>query len=570
MVMLQSLTIRDVVLIDRLDMAFHGGLTVLTGETGAGKSILLDALGLALGGRAESGLVRRGAVQAVVAAEFQLPPRHPVWPLLAEQGLAADPAEALVLRRTLGADGRSRAFINDQPASVGLLRQAGDLLVEIQGQFETHGLLDPATHRALLDAYGGHGERVAAVAVAWRRWREAAASREDAAERLARARADEEYLRHVLGELDALEPRSGEESELAAARARLMNHEKLLDALNAALAELAGERGGERALHAASRHLERLRDKGGTLLDAAVAAIERAAIETREAVAQVEAALRGLDAGQGGLDKIEERLFALRALARKHSVAVDDLAAVRDAAGRRIAEIDTGDATLARLLGEERDARAAYLAVAEALTAARTKAAAKLDAAVMRELAPVRLEKARVATVLTPLEETQWGEQGRERVHFEVATNPGAAPGPLAKIASGGELSRFMLALKLVLAKASPVPTLVFDEVDSGIGGAVAASVGERLHLLSKTLQVLVVTHSPQVAARGAAHWHVAKQVAAGATLTQVDELGPEARVEEIARMLSGSTVTAEARAAAASLLGASAAPAAPMRKAAE
>jgi DNA repair protein RecN (Recombination protein N) len=553
--MLQSLTIRDVVLIDKLELTFRPGLSVLTGETGAGKSILLDALGLALGSRAESGLIRHGASQAVVAAEFSVPPKHPVWRLLENQGLAAEPGEALVLRRTLAADSRSRAFINDQPASVALLRQAGDLLVEIQGQFDQHGLLDPATHRGLLDAHGVHGAEIAALASCWTAWREVSGARAAAVERLARAKSDEEYLRHALAELDGLEPRIGEESELASARARLMNHEKLVDALTTALAELSGDRGGERALHAASRQLERLRDKAGTMLDAAIAAIERAAIETREAVAQVELALRGLDADQGGLDKIEERLFALRALARKHNVGVDELAAVRDEIAHRVGEIDTGDAELKRLLREEMEARQAYVAAAETLTAARRKAATRLDAAVTRELAPLKLEKARFTTVLTPLEETQWSEHGRERVHFEVATNPGAAPGPLNRIASGGELSRFMLALKLVLAKASPAPTLVFDEVDSGIGGAVAAAVGDRLHRLATGVQVLVVTHSPQVAAKGTAHWHVAKHVAGGATTTRVDELGPEQRIEEIARMLSGSTVTAEARAAAASLM---------------
>jgi DNA repair protein RecN (Recombination protein N) len=552
--MLLGLTIRDVVLIERLDLAFHAGLCVLTGETGAGKSILLDALGLALGVRAESGLVRHGAEQAVVTAEFSLSPDHPARRLLAEAGFTVE-GDALVLRRLVNADGRSRAFIDDQPASVGLLRQLGALLVEIQGQFEQRGLLDPATHREALDAYGGYGAETAALAAAWRAWRALARERGEAEAALAKARADEDYLRHALAELDALDPQPGEEAALAQERTLLMNREKLSEALEAALAELASERGGERALHAASRLLERIQDKAGGRLDAALAALERAAVETREAVAQIEAAARGLGRDAASLEKVEERLFALRALARKHNVALEALPALRAEIAARIAALDDGGGNLARLARREQEARQAYLAAAETVSKKRRQAAKALDAAVMKELPPLKLEKARFATVLTPLAEEDWGEFGRERVHFEVATNPGLPPGPLAKIASGGELSRFMLALKVVLAKTSPVPTLVFDEVDSGIGGAVAAAVGERLHRLGQELQVLVVTHSPQVAARGAHHWRVAKQQAQARTLTRVEELSAEERREEIARMLSGSAVTAEARAAAASLM---------------
>jgi DNA repair protein RecN (Recombination protein N) len=552
--MLLGLTIRDVVLIDRLDLAFHAGLCVLTGETGAGKSILLDALGLALGMRAESGLVRPGADQAVVTAEFALAQDHPALALLAETGIAVDGAR-LVLRRVVNADGRSRAFIDDQPASVGLLRQLGETLVEIQGQFEQQGLLDPATHRQALDAYGGYRAETAALAEAWRRWRAIAAERAEAEAQLARARADEDYLRHAQAELDALEPKPGEEAALADERALLMNREKLIEALDAALGELAGERGGERALNAAERQLERLRDRAGGRLDAALAALERAQVETREAVAQLEAAARGIGRDQASLEKIEERLFALRALARKHGVTPEDLPQLRAAIAARIAALDNGGDRLRQLSRREAEARQAYLAAAETLGKKRRQAAKALDAAVMRELPPLKLEKARFQTLLTPLAEADWGAHGSERVHFEVATNPGAAPGPLARIASGGELSRFMLALKVVLARTSPVPTLVFDEVDSGIGGAVAAAVGERLHRLGQELQVLVVTHSPQVAARGTHHWRVEKRQAQQKTLTRVAELSAEERREEIARMLSGSAVTAEARAAAASLM---------------
>jgi DNA repair protein RecN (Recombination protein N) len=552
--MLLGLTIRDVVLIDRLDLAFHAGLCVLTGETGAGKSILLDALGLALGMRAESGLVRQGADQAVVTAEFALAQDHPALALLDDSGIAVDGAR-LVLRRVVNADGRSRAFIDDQPASIGLLRQLGETLVEIQGQFEQQGLLDPATHRQALDAYGGHRAETAALAEAWRRWRALAAERAEAEAQLARARADEDYLRHAQAELDALEPKPGEEAALADERALRMNREKLIEALDAALGELAGERGGERALNAAERQLERLRDRAGGRLDAALAALERAQVETREAVAQLEAAARGIGRDQASLETIEERLFALRALARKHGVTPEDLPQLRAGIAARIAALDDGGDRLRQLARREAEARQAYLAAAEALGKKRRQAAKALDVAVMRELPPLKLEKARFQTVLTPLAEADWGEHGSERIHFEVATNPGAAPGPLARIASGGELSRFMLALKVVLARTSPVPTLVFDEVDSGIGGAVAAAVGERLHRLGQELQVLVVTHSPQVAARGTHHWRVEKRQAQQKTLTRVAELSAEERREEIARMLSGSAVTAEARAAAASLM---------------
>ncbi|HUC66153.1 MAG TPA: DNA repair protein RecN [Stellaceae bacterium] len=552
--MLLGLTIRDVVLIDRLDLAFHAGLCVLTGETGAGKSILLDALGLALGMRAESGLVRHGADQAVVTAEFALTQDHPTLALLAQSGIAVDGAR-LVLRRVVNADGRSRAFIDDQPASVGLLRQLGETLVEIQGQFEQQGLLDPATHRQALDAYGGYRTEAAALAEAWRGWRAVAAARAEAEAQLARARADEDYLRHAQAELDALEPKPGEEAALADERALLMNREKLIEALDAALGELAGERGGERALNAAERQLERLRERAGGRLDAALAALERAQVETREAVAQLEAAARGIGRDQASLEKIEERLFALRALARKHGVTPETLPQLRAGIAARIAALDDGGDRLRQLARREAEARHTYLAAAEALGKKRRQAAKTLDTAVMRELPPLKLEKARFQTVLTPLAEADWGEHGSERVHFEVATNPGAAAGPLARIASGGELSRFMLALKVVLARTSPVPTLVFDEVDSGIGGAVAAAVGERLHRLGQELQVLVVTHSPQVAARGTHHWRVEKRQAQQKTLTRVAELSAEERREEIARMLSGSAVTAEARAAAASLM---------------
>ena len=554
--MLLSLTIRDVVLIDRLDLAFPSHLSVLTGETGAGKSILLDALGLALGARAESGLVRRGAAQAIVAAEFDIGPDHAARAILADQGIEAE--DTLVLRRVLGTDGRSRGFVNDQPVGVGLLKQLGDTLVEIQGQFEQRGLMDPSNHRALLDAFAAAPESIEAMRAAWHAWREARAQREEAEAVRARAAADEEFLRHTLGELDALKPKPGEESQLAEQRARMMHGAQVAEAMAAAAQELDGDRGAEHTLAVAARLLEKVRDKAGGLLDPAIAALERALVETEEARVAIDQAI-GDHEREGDLESVEERLFNLRALARKHSVTVDELAALRDEVAKRLGTLEDGEVGLKLLAKAEGETRARYAAAAERLTRLRRGAADRLDKAVQAELAPLKLERARFSTTLVTLDPADWGPDGAERVTFEVATNPGAAPGPMSRIASGGELSRFLLALKVVLARVSSVPTIVFDEVDSGIGGAVAAAVGERLALLGQELQVLVVTHSPQVAARGRHHWRVAKTQARDTTVTRVESLDENERREEIARMLSGASVTAEARAAATSLLAAGA-----------
>jgi DNA repair protein RecN (Recombination protein N) len=552
--MLLGLSIRDVVLIDRLDLAFRPGLCVLTGETGAGKSILLDALGLALGRRAEAGLVRDGAGEAAVTAEFAVGRNHPALAILREAGLDDD-SETIVLRRLLRSDGRSRAFVNDEPASIGLTRQLGDSLVEIQGQFEQRGLLDPANHRMILDAFAGHSAGTAAMAQAWQNWRAARLHEEEAARLLAASRDEEDLLRHYLAELEALAPEADEENRLSARRTLLQNAERLAETLTEAIGELGGQAGAQAALARVARRLERVRERAQGLLDEALAAAERAANETAEALAALEAAARSLELDPRELETVEERLFALRALARKHQVTVADLPALSDALVGRLAAIEAGAENAETLARAAAAARAEFVAAAERVSRARADAAFRLDVAVSAELKPLRLEKARFRTVLTPLTEPEWGEHGCERVHFEIATIPGAPFGPLARIASGGELSRFMLALKLVLAGTSSVPTLIFDEVDSGIGGAVAAAVGERLQLLGTSLQVLVVTHSPQVAARGAYHWRVAKRLSERQTVTRVEELDSDTRQEEIARMLSGRTVTAEARAAAASLI---------------
>ncbi len=554
--MLVALSIRDVVLIERLNLAFRPGLCVLTGETGAGKSILLDALGLALGARGDSALVRHGADQAAVTAEFDLSsrPDHPVFAILREQDLEAE--DTLVLRRTVTTDGRSRAFVNDQPVGVTLLRRLGETLVEVHGQFETHGLLDPRTHLGLLDAYAGLGDRAKAVDSAWRAWRQAEQARTRAAEDATRARAEEDYLRHAVAELDALDPHEGEETELADKRIMLQNREKLVEAMDQAYAELAGERGAERSIAAALRGLNRIADKTGGLLDPVIAVLDEASVQLEEASRALQGLSANVDMDGGSLDRIEERLFALRAAARKHGVEVDGLAPLRaEMAGRLSLIEDQGD-ILQKLGRAAEEAKAAYAKVAEDLSKARAAAAGKLDSAVAAELKPLKLEKARFTTRVVRAEESGWGPDGIDDVAFTVATNPGAPPGPLAKIASGGELARFMLALKVVLAQVGTVPSLVFDEVDTGIGGAVADAVGERLATLGRGLQVLVVTHSPQVAARGRHHWQVRKRATDGRAVTEVVELSDAQRREEIARMLSGAEITEAARAAAEALIG--------------
>jgi DNA repair protein RecN (Recombination protein N) len=551
--MLLALTIRDVVLIDRLSLAFRPGLCVLTGETGAGKSILLDALGLALGRRADAGLVRPGAEQSVVTAEFAVMRDHPAAAVLDAAGIAVDLSGAIVVRRMLGADGRSRAFVNDEPTSVALLRELGDSLVEIQGQGEQHGLFDPATHRDLLDALADTD--IDSLRAAWRAWSTARDDAEEAARGLAAGRAQEELLRHEHAELEALAPEADEEERLTARRVLLQNAERLGETIVEAIGEIDGERGALAGLARALRRLTRAADRAQGLLDGAIAAAERAAAETEDALAALSATARALELDPGALEQVEERLFSLRAIARKHSVTVADLPLLHEKITERLAQLDAGAENAIAAERKSAAMREQFIAVAEMVSKTRERAAKKLDAAVAAELKPLRLDKARFRTVLTPLAEADWSEHGKERVNFEVATNPGAPFGPLTRIASGGELSRFMLALKLVLAGVSSVPTLIFDEVDSGIGGAVAAAVGERLQRLGASLQVLVITHSPQVAARGAHHWRIEKLEAQRSAVTRVEELNPDTRQEEIARMLSGSTITAEARAAAASLI---------------
>jgi len=551
--MLISLAIRDIILIERLDLEFERGLCVLTGETGAGKSILLDALGLALGGRAERALVRRGATQGAVTAAFALPADGGVVARLDAHGLAVE--DTLVLRRLVGADGRSRAFVNDQPVSTGLLRELAALLVEVHGQHEQQALLEPAVQRRLLDAYGRLEQPLQAVREAHAGWREAEQARAGLEAEVERAAAEEAYWRHAFEELEQLAPEPGEEESLAAARTRLMNREKLAEGIGEALGSLRGSGGAEATLRAARRALERVLGAAGALLEPAAGALERARVELDEAAAALERAGQELDLEGNRLESVEERLFALRAAARKHRLPVDELPRLRDEMAARLVRIDAGSERLTAATAAARAARATFAAAAAALSEGRSAAAARLAAAVMAELAPLKLDKARLAVRLVALPEPEWSGEGAERVGYEIATNPGQEPGALAKIASGGELARVMLALKVVLARVDSTPCLVFDEVDTGIGGATADAVGERLARLAAAAQVLVVTHAPQVAARADHHWRVEKVERRGQARVAVTRLTDDARREEIARMLAGARITEAARAAADSLI---------------
>lgn len=551
--MLTALSIRNVVLIERLDIGFGRGLSVLTGETGAGKSILLDALGLALGARSDARLLRHGSDQATVVAEFATAPEGPAAPLLADQGIECD--STILLRRVLGKDGRTRAFVNDQPVSIGFLRELGDSLVEIQGQFDERGLMNQATHLGVLDACGCLGENRDATRNAFTALAAARAARAEAARAVEQAKEDEEFLRHALTELERLDPQPGEEAELASTRQMLMNAEKTAEALNAAFSELEGETGVESRLRKALTHLERGAEKAGAALDPAIQAVERAVIETEEATGILRDAAANVDLDGSRLEQLEDRLYALRDVARKHRVEVDGLAALRDDLTARLALIEDSTDRLDALAAEERRARERYIECATELRNARHQAAAALDQAVNGELPPLKLEKASFSTQITELAEEDWGETGMDKGAFMVTTNPGAPAGPLSRIASGGELSRFMLALKVVLAASGGPETLVFDEVDSGIGGATVDAVGERLARLADGLQVLVVTHSPQVAARGNIHLRVEKHSGDDDTLTEVTRLLDSDRREEVARMLSGAQITDEARAAADQLI---------------
>jgi DNA repair protein RecN (Recombination protein N) len=550
--MLTRLTIRNIVLIESLDLDFRGGLGVLTGETGAGKSILLDALGLVLGNRAESGLVRSGEDKASVTATFEFAKLPAVLSnALGEADVELEPGEALILRRTLKADGGSKAFINDQPVGVALLREIAPALVELHGQHDDRGLVNPRGHRALLDRFAGGEQGLAAL---WTTWRAAEERLAEARARVETAQADQDLLLAHLAELTALEPQAGEESRLAETRASMQKGERLSGDLEILRQLWEGSDSPVASLRVAGRRLDRIAGEH-PLLAEALSALDRAVIEAGEAEDKLSAAADALIHDPLALERAETRLFDLRAIARKHRCEVDELPAKSREFRAELDAIEGGEAELDSLMAAAKAAGDAYRERARALHEVRVSAAQRLDGAVAGELAPLKLDSARFRTAVTELPEERWGPHGMDAAEFLIATNPGAGFAPLNKIASGGELSRFILALKVALAEKGGAATMIFDEIDRGVGGAVASAIGERLSRLSEGGQVLVVTHSPQVAARGRTHYVIHKSSEGTVTRTSVTLLDASARQEEIARMLSGAEVTPEARAQADRLL---------------
>jgi DNA repair protein RecN (Recombination protein N) len=554
--MLTRLSIRDIVLIERLDIDFAGGLSVLTGETGAGKSILLDAFALALGARGDVALVRERADQGQVTAAFDPPAAHPVRARLTDIGIASGPGDELILRRVQYADGRTRAFVNDQPVSAQVLKDLGGTLVEIHGQHDERALVDAATHRSLLDAFGALDGEAREVDRLWddKRAREAALAAERA--EVERALREADWLRHAVEELARLKPEPAEERTLAERRAAMMQAEKVAGDLRDAQDAVAGAQSPVPTLAAALRRLERRSAQAPALIEPAVQALDAALSAIEDARAHLEAALRAADHDPHELDRIEERLFALRAAGRKYNVPVDDLNALAARYAADLGRIDAGAQALAALEAAAGEAGERYGAAAAALSAARCKCAQKLDKAVNAELKPLKLERAKFSTAIATEPEAA-GAHGIDRIEFWVQTNPGTRAGPLMKVASGGELARFLLALKVVLADRGSAPTLVFDEIDTGVGGAVADAIGVRLARLARRAQVIAVTHAPQVAARADRHYLITKDALdkGKRVATRVAEVGAERRREEIARMLAGAEITAEARAAAERLI---------------
>jgi DNA repair protein RecN (Recombination protein N) len=551
--MLTHLSIRDIVLIEKLDLDLDRGLTVLTGETGAGKSILLDALGLALGARGDSSLVRHGAAKGVVTAAFQLPPEHEALAALEESGIETE--GELVIRRIQNAEGPSRVTINDQPVSLSLLRQIAASLAEIHGQHADRALVDVAAHRRLVDAFGGLEAQVENVGALWQALTRITDELAEHQSLMARAEAERDYLQHAADELKTLDPQPDEETRLASARQLMMHAEQYSSALSEAEDALS-EGKLEARLNAALRKLERRKDTAEGRLDQVCAALDRVLVEMNEANVALQDAQRSFSFNPAELEKSEERLFALRAAARKHKCTVDALADTRARFERELQAISDGGARLAALQKSAAEARKAYEAAADSLSTKRKAVARKLDKAVMDELPPLKLEKARFETQVAT-DAGKPGATGIDRIEFVVAANPGTPLQPLMKVASGGELARFMLALKVVLAAKGSAPTLIFDEIDTGVGGAVADAIGMRLSRMAEGLQVLAVTHSPQVAARAGEHMLISKmeEVAGRRMVTRVQALSAPSRREELARMLSGAHVTDEARAQADRLL---------------
>ena len=557
--MLCYLSVRNIVLIEELVLDFRTGLTVLTGETGAGKSILLDSLGLALGARADFGLLRKGADRASVTAKFELAADHPIWALLDEAGIA--PSDELIIKRQLRGDGKSPASINDEPVSVNLLRQCGDMLVEIQGQFEGRGLLDARNHLGLLDRACQHDDTLIKLKEAYHGWRLAGKALAQAEADLQQAKEEEDWLRDAVEQLDLLAPTHGEDEALSQERALFTNLEKIAEALGIADDALNAEAGAETAIARALAAIERVAEAGGGRLDSALDALSRTMAELSEASAALSQAGASLEADPARLQQIDDRLHEIRTQARKHNCTTDELPAMHETLALRLAALDDSSGNLAELKAKEREWQDYYVKIATLISSRRQAVAAKLDEAVMAELPPLKLESARFATLCQPLTGAaeaadKWTSQGWDIVRFEAAANPGQDLAPIEKAASGGELARFLLALKVVLARTEAPKTLIFDEVDSGVGGAVAAAVGERLSRLGKVTQTLVITHSPQVAAKGAYHYKIAKSASDDSVISRTDILTEHERAEEIARMLAGAHITPEARAAAVTLLG--------------
>lgn len=546
--MLMSLSIKNVVLIDQLVIEFKHGLCALTGETGAGKSILLDSLGLALGVRAESGLVRNGTDSASVTASFQISDDHAAYRILEEADITLDD-DMLLMRRVVYRSGKSRAFINDQPVSVGLLKRVGESLVEIHGQFETQGLLNPQTHRAMLDEYA---QIKGSLAAFWDDWKNQEQALDDLYKMSERAHREEEYLRISLEDLDKLSPEQGEEDSLSTLRERLRHRESVLEGLNAAGAMLDND---PDPVQQAWAELDKIADKCGDDIEGAISALSRASSEIAEADAVIQRISEDLQHKDDNLEEIDDRLYALRMQARKHQCSVGELPELREKIFKQLNMIEHADDVLREQKNKCATARRAYVEQAEKISKKRHAVAGKLNKLVQKELIPLKLDKARFVTQIEPLDEVEWNAHGMDRVRFLVSTNPGREAGAIHKIASGGEMSRFMLALKVVIAQVGSTHSFIFDEVDTGIGGATADAVGERLARLADSKQVLVVTHAPQVAARADNHWIVKKSGKSDVTTDIIPLTSRQDRCEEIARMLAGADITAEARAAADKLL---------------
>ncbi len=555
--MLTSLSIRNVVLIDKLDLDFKSGLSVLTGETGAGKSILLDSLGFVLGSRAESGLIRQGEDKMSVVAVFDVSPDDRELKAVFDEYDLDFPEDELNITRTLGRDGKSRIFVNDRSVSVRVLKEIGRCLVEVHGQFDNQGLLNPAAHRDVLDSFGGCKNELSQVKECWGAYRQASRIVQEAEQNIARAKSEEDDLRHWVAELEKIAPVEDEEEKLSQRRNELMNAEKLIENLNDAYGALTGSVDILGAVRQAQSAMDRANRLVNGRYDDIVGMLEQTLINAGEAVNEIEEVSRNISLNQNELEAIEERLFALRSLARKHQTEINALPRVLETFRARLGSLALGEEGLSGLRKAEEQARLKYIEAANTLSAKRKAAALQLDARVMAELAPLKMDKARFVTLIEKQDEDNWNENGFDSVCFTVSTNPNSPQGPLNKIASGGELSRFMLALKVNLAQSGSVSTMIFDEVDAGIGGATAKAVGERLSRLAREVQVLVVTHSPQVAASGDHHFKVEKSTVDTITTTSVRELNMVERQEEIARMLAGEKISDEARAAAKVLLSA-------------